>query len=178
MFDAFTDTLMDFGPGATDEFDAILTARFAQWQSWAFARALMGTAVVASARTLSSVATAPHGRPVRLPGNPAVERAFAILETHLARKIQNGQGLLHIAPGLLARAVTEYGVYREGSQWLTPLGNVVIADGGYADAQPPTGQAAGTAAEWVYSSGPVWYRASGLELIGDSWQSIDITRAR
>lgn len=175
MFDAFSDTLMRFGPDATDEFDQVLLARFAQWQSWAFARALVGTAPVTSARTLSSVAAAPAGVPFGSPATP-LANALAILETHLARKIQNGQGLLHIAPGLLAKAVIEYGVYREGTRWLTPLGNVVIADGGYADALPPAGQSAGTAAEWVYSSGPVWYRASGAELVGDAWQSIDITR--
>lgn len=175
MIDAFQDTVANMGPGAGGPIDQLLTDRYAQWESWAFARALIGTATVSGAATLASTAAAPTGVNFGSAAT-AIWNALAILETHLARKIQNGRGLLHIPPGFLGQAVVYYGVREVNGQWLTPLGNVVIADGGYADPLKPTAANAATAGtDWVYASGPVWYRRSGLKLLGDDWQSIDIT---
>mgnify|MGYP006921312704 CR=1 FL=1 len=175
MFDAFDDTLMDYGPDAASLFDEILMGRFDLWRSWAFARALMGTATVTNARTLASTAAAPGGVPFGSAATP-IWNALAILESHLARKIQNGQGILHIAPGLLAQAVDSYALIREGGNWYTPLGNLVVADGGYVDPLKPTAAGAVPAGtDWAYCSGPVWYAAHDPQLLGDSWQSTDIT---
>lgn len=176
MFDAFQDTLVDVGPDGGAKIDQLLTDRYDQWESWAFARALVGTAVVANAATLASTAAAPTGVPFGSAAT-AIWNALAILETHLARKMQNGRGLLHIPPGFLGQAVVYYGVREVNGQWVTPLGNVVIADGGYVDPLKPTAAAAASAGtDWVYASGPVWYRKTGPQFIGGHWQSIDITR--
>ena len=175
FFDAFQDTLIDIGPGGIDKIDQLLADRFDQWESWAFARALVGTASYGGT-TLASVAQAPAGVAFGSAALP-VGTALAVLESHLARKMQNGRGMLHIAPGLLGQAVDSYGLREVNGTWRTPLGNVVVADGGYVDAGQPTGQAAGTAAaSWAYASGPVWYRKSGMEILGGGWQSIDISR--
>lgn len=162
MYDAFEGALLEFDPA---DIDAKLRARQQNWVSWAMARELLSGAA-SGGLSLSSEATAPTGIAFGSAATPIVN-AIRVLESELTERLHNGVGVIHIPPAMLATASEEAGVFAVGDRFFTPLGTLVIADGGYANAPAPTGEAASPDGEdWAYASGPVWYRLSDPELIG------------
>lgn len=79
--------------------------------------------------------------------------AFACLEQGLAECSKGRRGMLHVTPQALVHLVTNYTVVREGGQFVSPLGNIVVADAGY-DGSGPGGVPAG-ASQWMYATGIV-----------------------
>lgn len=47
-----------------------------------------------------------------------------------------GRGMIHMRPQTLAGAVASQAVTKEGNVWMTPLGNIVVADAGYSGLSP------------------------------------------
>jgi hypothetical protein len=175
MYDAFSSPVLNFDDSDLDE---KVLGRFANWSSWAFARELLsGTA--SGGLAFRTSAHAPTGVAFTSAATP-IWNALAILETELARTIHNGRGIIHMPPGLLGQAAETYELEVDPAtgQYVTPLGNLVVADGGYVSSPAPTGgTASGVAEDWVYASGPVWYRATGPLLIGEeSYEWINLSR--
>lgn len=79
--------------------------------------------------------------------------AFACLEHGLARCSNGRRGMIHVTPQVLVHLVTNSTVTREGTQYLSPLGNIVVADAGY-DGSGPGGSPA-TTSQWAYATGLV-----------------------
>lgn len=77
--------------------------------------------------------------------------AFACLEQGLARCSQGRRGMIHVTPQVLVHLITNATVVREGTQYLSPLGNIVVADAGY-DGSGPGGVPASTS-QWAYATG-------------------------
>jgi hypothetical protein len=90
-----------------------------------------------------------------------------VLEDDLARTLRGQTGMIHMPPGLLGQACESYDLEMGvDGQYRTPLGHVVVADAGYVDALAPGNNAASAAStEWVYASGPVLYRKSGIRMV-------------
>lgn len=157
---------------------AKVQARKANWLSWAFAKQLMSGSATGGSNNLSTGAagTPPTGAAYGSLATP-LYNAVSILEAHLAEKIHNAEGIIHMSPGMLTMAVDECSLIRDGDRFYTQLGNLVIADAGYVTPPPPLAQAAaGVGEDWVYASGPVFYRSLEVERIGDTWQRVNITR--
>lgn len=79
--------------------------------------------------------------------------ALACAEAGLAQCSKGRRGMIHVTPQALVHLVTNNTVRREGTQYLTPLGTIVVADAGY-DGSGPGGAPAG-ATQWLYATGMV-----------------------
>jgi hypothetical protein len=169
--DRFRASLPDFD---ASDVEALLTRRFSVMTSWVFAKAL--TQSVAGPTSLPDVATAPTGLPFGSTATP-IWNAFAVLEAELSERLMGEQGVIFLTPGLLAQAKVSYdlewfdGPADDGEPggraigWQTPAGNRVIVDGGFYNADAPTGEdPSGTAEEWIYASGPVFYQSTMPDL--------------
>ena len=85
--------------------------------------------------------------------------ALIAAEEFLATKLHGGIGMVHVSPGILSSLVTAGSVRLDDGYWVTGTGHRVVADAGYVNMPPPTGESdAGVAQHWIYATGPVWYR--------------------
>ena len=146
---------------AEGEIAAKLVDRWREMLSWIFANTLVSQ--VTDLVTLPSVATEPAGIAFGTAATP-LYNALANIESEFAERMYSRSGVIFLPPGLIGNAMDTYGVeWRDGS-YRTPVGNRVIVDPGFYNADAPTGEtASGTAEEWVYASGPVYYQASTAE---------------
>ena len=86
---------------------------------------------------------------------------LAQLQNDLADTLRGGQGVIHMAPGLLHQAVDKGAAILVDGQYQTPLGHLIVADAGYIDALAPSGESASAATEeWVYATGPVAWKVT------------------
>lgn len=86
--------------------------------------------------------------------------AIVNLETYLATGSGKPgmRGVIHLTPGLLTRAVAAGFASREGAQFRTPTGHIVIGDAGHTGQAAPHGQSApGDGEAWIYATADVWY---------------------
>lgn len=84
--------------------------------------------------------------------------------------------MIHCTPQTLVRWVAASAVRLEGGQYLSPLGNIVVADAGY-DGSGPGGVAAG-ASQWAYATGLISIRLSTPQVIpGDVETAQSIAQA-
>ena len=174
VFDGITTSTLNATTSAA--LRAGLEARSANWLSWAFARQLATGSATGASNNLKTAAVgrAPAGVNYGSTATP-LYNAFAILETHLATKIHNGAGIIHIPPGLLSNAIDECALEREGDRFYTPSGHLVVADAGYVGMPAPTGaSASGSGEDWVYATGPVFYRLIAPEIVGGELVAVDI----
>lgn len=58
-------------------------------------------------------------------------KALAKLDQAIAIRLSNGQGMIHCTVETLNRLVQADALVRDGSQWVTAFGNIVVADAGY-----------------------------------------------
>lgn len=89
--------------------------------------------------------------------------ALACLEQGLSECSRGRRGMIHATPQTLVRWVAAQAVRLEGGQYLSPLGNIVVADAGY-DGSGPGGSAAG-ASQWAYATGLISIRLSTPQVI-------------
>lgn len=61
----------------------------------------------------------------------APHKALAKLDAAVADYLRNGRGMIHMQVETLDRLVAEQALVRDGQQWTTPFGNLVVADAGY-----------------------------------------------
>ena len=153
--DRLSGSNLELEPG---ELAAELAARWREMVSWAFANTLSSR--VTGLKTLPSEATAPTGIPFGTAATP-LYNALANIESEFAVRQFSRSGVIFLPPGLIGNAIGEYGVEWRNGRYRTPVGNVIVVDPGFFGADAPTGQSAsGTAEEWVYASGPVYYRST------------------
>lgn len=174
VFDGITTSTLNAVTG--DALREGLLKRSVNWLSWAFARQLATGSATGASNNLKAAAagTPPATVPYGSLATP-VYNAFAILETHLASKIHNGVGTIHIPPGMLQIAVDCCSLERDGDRYYTQLGNLVVADGGYYSMPAPNGAtAAANGEDWIYATGPVFYRMVAPEIVGGELNQVDI----
>lgn len=88
----------------------------------------------------------------------ASDGAIGVVEAIAAldwAQVRTGRrGMIHVTPQVLGLAVAGGIVTRpQGTTWVSPMGNVVVADAGYDGTGP--GNAAATESQWAYASGMV-----------------------
>lgn len=95
--------------------------------------------------------------------------ALACLEQGLAECSRGRRGMIHATPQALVQWVAARVVTLEGGQYLSPLGNIVVADAGY-DGSGPGGSVAG-ASQWAYATGLISIRLSTPQIIPGDLES-------
>lgn len=146
---------LELDPG---ELAAELVARWREMISWTFASTLVSQ--TAGLKTLPSEASAPTGIAFGTAATP-LYNALANIESEFAERMFSRSGVIFLPPGLIGNAMDIYGIEWRDGRYRTPVGNIVVVDPGFYGAAAPTGQgASATAEEWVYASGPVYYRTT------------------
>lgn len=77
--------------------------------------------------------------------------ALGCTEQALGECGQGRRGMIHVTPAALDALVAAQAVRIEGTQYLTPLGNVVVADAAYTGDGPGAEVAGST--QWMYATG-------------------------
>lgn len=102
----------------------------------------------------------------RVTGSAAtITDALACVEQALGACLRGARGMVHMMPQLLVHAAAQQAVHREGNLWVTPMGNVVVADAGY-DGSGPGGLAAGDT-QFIYGTSMVEVRLSAEAVTPD-----------
>lgn len=145
-----------------------LARSFAAVESYAIARELMtGELTKADAAAGGAVANLYLAKaPTVLNAGAAVSpnRAIGLLEEALGDALHGQPATLHF-PRVARPYLWTGGTQQVGSLLYTSIGNLIVSDAGYANTAPDGtagGVAAGTA--WVYGTGPVVVRRSGMYL--------------
>lgn len=100
---------------------------------------------------------------VGVPSAQAVALALGDIEMGLAHVWGGRNGQVHVSPAILTALVAAQVLTFQGQKWLTPMGNLVVADAGYTGAKPDTGQS-GSTNQWMYGTAPIRYRLSEVML--------------
>lgn len=77
--------------------------------------------------------------------------ALGCLEQGLGQCGQGRRGLIHMSPQVLVHLAVLGAVRLEGGYWLTPTGNIVVADAGY-DGSAPDNHAQDLNTQWIYAT--------------------------
>lgn len=59
--------------------------------------------------------------------------AMAAMEQVVGREYAGRRAMFYVAPALLTELAAAFVVYQSGQKWLSPMGNVVAADGGFGE---------------------------------------------
>lgn len=127
--------------------------------------------------SLSSTAAVPLGGLNSLP----ISAALNFLEDELGVRLQGAVGMIHVTPGVLGALVRNGSVRIEGDSYTSPSGHTVVGDAGYVTPGigmlPPVGQPlAVDGQEWMYASGPVLYKQSPIDELGEDIEQMDWAR--
>lgn len=179
-------SLGSLGVNTRDEFLARANRALLAGQSYEIAQELWkGT--IAQAETLENNWLTSIGSDVLSPTGVAMTPigALACLDHGLGRCGKGRRGLIHVTPQLLAHLASAYVIDLTaplpGGLWLTPMGNIVVADAGY-DGSPPDNLAGGFAgaSQWAYATsmmqimlGPPEAFAGGFSLATDQMKNLD-----
>lgn len=74
--------------------------------------------------------------------------------------------MIHVTAGLLTTLYSLQLVWRDGTQWVTPNGHVVVADAGYTGSGPQ-GEG-GTATQWAYATDMIRFRYGPIDVLPSS----------
>lgn len=89
--------------------------------------------------------------------------ALGCIEAGLGVATRGARGMVHVSPQVLAALVAATVVIRDGNLWVTPMGNVVVADAGY-DGSGPNGELPG-ASQWMYGTEMIQLRLATIEVV-------------
>lgn len=95
------------------------------------------------------------------PASPT--NALACLEQGLSEVARGRRGMIHATPQVLVHWMQDGVVRLEGGQYVSPLGNIVVADAGYPG-DGPGGTLAGDS-QWAYATTIVSVRLSTVQVI-------------
>ncbi len=99
--------------------------------------------------------------------------ALACVEQGIGTAGRGRQGMVHVTQQVLTHLASAQAVVLSGSTWVTPNGNLVVADAGY-DGSGPNGEAATADTQWMYGTGIVGVRLGAVDVTPTS---IDEARA-
>lgn len=98
-------------------------------------------------------------------GAGAAVDVLGCIDQGIGQKTKGQQGMVHMTPQVLDHLVTNGTLYRDAGLWLTPMGNIVVADYGY-DGTGPNGEPA-TDSQWIYGTTMITLRLGAIESIPD-----------
>lgn len=138
-------------------------------QSFLIARELWAGAVTGSPSSITTPKNRQlaHASSTTITSGPVTPLiALAGLDQSLAVCGMNRRGLIHVRPQMLAHLANVYAIRREGAVWLTPLDNVVVADGGYSGSAPSTPATAPTTSQFMYGTSWLEVHLGPIETFG------------
>ena len=97
------------------------------------------------------------------PGSQPIEDAIGILEAALAETFAGARCMIHVTVQAFDLMMAAKLVYLSGMQWLTGVGNIVVADAGYTAETSPEG------AVYAYGTSLVQIRLSPVDLVPGSF---------
>lgn len=170
-----SDQCSPFGFAARD-WSGRATRQLEATQSFQIAQELW-TGTLSTAEGLDNRALTDSASDTVTNGPASILDGFACLEQALGQCAQGRRGMIHVTPQVLAHLVTNNTVRVEGAQYLSPLGNIVVADAGY-DGSGPGGVAASTS-QWAYATGiiAVTLESSATLVPGDIAQAQAMAQA-
>lgn len=133
-----------------EEYEARARRALAASESFWIAHELWN-GTVAQADALSNGWLRSIGSDVLTSGPATPIDALGCLEQGLGRCGQGRRGLIHMTPQVLVHLAVLGAVRLEGGYWLTPMGNIVVADAGY-DGTGPNNYGADLTTQWMYST--------------------------
>ena len=92
----------------------------------------------------------------------APAEALALIDIGLAHMLGGRRGMIHVSPQVLDQLATNNSITLTGQLWLSPMGNIVVADAGYPGTEPLN--AAGSD-QWIFGTSIVTYRLSDVQII-------------
>lgn len=87
------------------------------------------------------------------------------LEWALGRCGKGERGMIHVTPQVFTILVGQNVLRFAGGVWLSPMGNIVVADAGYTGRSPAG--AAPTTTQWAYASSMIYVRRGATETLTD-----------
>jgi len=93
--------------------------------------------------------------------------ALACVEQGIATYGRGARGMVHMTPQVLVHLRGAQAIDLSGTTWVTPNGNIVVADAGYSGAGPLSGGSpvpAG-ATQWIYGTSMIALRMSAVETL-------------
>ncbi len=105
-------------------------------------------------------------------GPTAEVAALGCIEYGLGVALRGARGMVHTSTQVLTHLAAEGAIHRDANLWLTPTGNLVVADAGY-DGSGPNGELAG-ASQWIYGTEMIALRLGPVEVVpADIGQALD-----
>lgn len=155
-----------FGDAAANE--QRVRDRLAATESYQLAKELWAGAVaIASTPDLANNYFAKTGSAEVITGPVGIEEAVAVLDAEIGDCLKGARGMLHVTPKVLAQLAASGVVRMDGALWVTPIGNVVVADAGYPGTAP-SGQSTTAQNQWAFATGTVDVRLSPVFLRGST----------
>lgn len=129
--------------------------RLAATESYQLAKELWAGAVAAaSTPDLANAYFTKASAATVLTGPAGLTEAVGVLDAELGDCLYGARGMVHVTPKALAMLAAEGVARLDGSLWVTPMGNVVVADAGYPGTGP-SGEGTVAGNEWVFATGLV-----------------------
>lgn len=123
-------------------------------ESYWIARTLAtGSSLGLTQRTLNAaVLPGPQGNVS--PGGSAVGplRALMAVEKALGEALRGGRGMIHVALDVLDALVATNVLRFETTTWVTPVGNLIVADAGYTGAGPGDAVTPSAGTSWIHGT--------------------------
>lgn len=152
-----------------DDLVSRVQRKLAVYESSAVAMQLMGD--IFSINPSGKIA---HTSAATNAGSGSIPDAVGLLDAHIG--IRWGRGMLHISPTVLANGLAQQVFTREGNVYLTPMGNVVVADVGYSGLSP-VGAGTPGADEYLYATPEVVVNRSAMTVTpGNLYEATDRLR--
>lgn len=112
-------------------------------------------------------------RPLTHPGSDTVttgavnpEVALALIVGALGECGMGRQGMIHVTPQVLVELNNAQAIYRDGANWYTPMGHLVVADDGYTgDGPGADGGTPASSSQWIYGTSMMRLRLSPVQVV-------------
>lgn len=97
---------------------------------------------------------------------------FQYVDGAVTRRLRNRQGLVHMRPEIIVSLHKDYAIEHVGDQYLTPNGNIVVADAGYSGNGP--GAAADGSSQWIFGTDMLGTRLGPIDVYPASMDPADL----
>lgn len=91
-----------------------------------------------------------------------VDTALRLIEQGLGEMLGGRRGMVHVSPAVLDALAVNNALQLNGQVWLTPMGNVVVADAGYPGDAPDD---ADSSNQWIYGTPMIQYKLDPVNIV-------------
>lgn len=95
-----------------------------------------------------------------------VDVAMRLIEQGLGQMLGGRRGMLHMSPAVLDALAVNNAIQLNGQVWLTPMGNVIVADAGYPGDAPDDQD--DSTHQWIYGTPMIQYKLDPVNIVPGS----------